>query len=202
MTGFLLAAAALLVYAVVGGLVVEPAPWAPAGLANESGWFDATGFPLAVLRGLVALVLLLAVIKLLDIFEVEAEQPRRHGPALQAAVDPVRQASLEGAEPRVLRKLGVGRAEPVEEELGCARARAGGVVAQSNARLAQAETCDLVHCVSPAVKAAQAAFHEEELRLVCELLRQGAAAGVALVHAHARRPLQHLAGAADRKSVV
>jgi AcrR family transcriptional regulator len=36
---------------------------------------------------------------------------------------------------------------------------------------------DLVHCVSPAVKAAQAAFHEEELRLVCELLRQGAAAG-------------------------
>jgi AcrR family transcriptional regulator len=36
---------------------------------------------------------------------------------------------------------------------------------------------DLVHCVSPAVKAAQAAFHEEELRLVAELLRQGAASG-------------------------
>jgi signal transduction histidine kinase len=69
-----LAAAALLVYAVVGGIVVQPAPWAPAGLGNESGWFDITGFPLAVVRGLVALALLLAVIKLLDIFEVEAEQ--------------------------------------------------------------------------------------------------------------------------------
>ena len=69
-----LAAAALVVYAVVGGIIVEPAPWAPGGIANESGWFATTGLPLAVLRGLVALALLLAVIKLLDIFEVEAKQ--------------------------------------------------------------------------------------------------------------------------------
>ncbi|MBU6363735.1 MAG: hypothetical protein KGQ95_05925 [Acidobacteria bacterium] len=65
---------AFLAYALVGGFIVEPAPWAPGGIANEVGWFDATGFPLAVVRTLVVLVLLLAFIKLLDIFEVEAAQ--------------------------------------------------------------------------------------------------------------------------------
>lgn len=65
---------AFLAYALVGGFIVEPAPWAPGGIANEVDWFDATGFPLAVVRTLVVLVLLLAFIKLLDIFEVEAAQ--------------------------------------------------------------------------------------------------------------------------------
>ncbi|MBM3665586.1 MAG: hypothetical protein FJW92_07330, partial [Actinobacteria bacterium] len=37
---------AFLAYAVVGGFIVEPAPWAPGGIANEVAWFDATGFPL------------------------------------------------------------------------------------------------------------------------------------------------------------
>lgn len=69
-----LAAGALLLYAIVGGGVVEPAPWAPAGIGTESGWFDATGLPLAVVRGFVALALAFAVIKLLDIFEVETKQ--------------------------------------------------------------------------------------------------------------------------------
>ncbi len=68
------AAAAFLAYALVGGFIVEPAPWAPGGIANEVAWFDATGFPLAVVRTIVAGVLLLAFIKLLDIFEVEAVQ--------------------------------------------------------------------------------------------------------------------------------
>lgn len=69
-----IASGAFLAYALVGGFVVEPAPWAPGGIANEVAWFDATGFPLAVLRTLAAMVLLLAFIKLLDIFEVEAVQ--------------------------------------------------------------------------------------------------------------------------------
>lgn len=69
-----LASWAFVAYAVVGGFVVEPAPWAPGGVANEITWFDATGVPLAVLRTLVVLVLLLAFLKLLDIFEVEAVQ--------------------------------------------------------------------------------------------------------------------------------
>ncbi len=69
-----IAAWAFVAYAVVGGLIVDPAPWAPGGFANEVAWFEATGFPLAAARTLVALVLLLAFIKLLDIFEVEAAQ--------------------------------------------------------------------------------------------------------------------------------
>ena len=68
------AAGAFLAYAIVGGFVVEPAPWAPGAILNEAAWFDATGFPLEVVRTLVALVLLLAFIKLLDIFEVEIAQ--------------------------------------------------------------------------------------------------------------------------------
>ena len=69
-----LASAALFAYAVVGGVVVESAPWAPGGIGNEVGWFEATGLPIAVVRTAIAFVLLLAVIKLLDIFEVEATQ--------------------------------------------------------------------------------------------------------------------------------
>jgi AcrR family transcriptional regulator len=38
-----------------------------------------------------------------------------------------------------------------------------------------AHACDLVHCVSPAVKSAQATFHEEELALLADVLRRGAA---------------------------
>jgi AcrR family transcriptional regulator len=40
-----------------------------------------------------------------------------------------------------------------------------------------AHACDLVHCVSSAVKTAQASFHEEELALVIGLLQGGAEAG-------------------------
>lgn len=68
------AAWAFLAYAFVGGLVVEPAPWVPGGVGNEVAWFEATGFPVAAARTLVVFVLLLAFIKLLGIFEVEAVQ--------------------------------------------------------------------------------------------------------------------------------
>src|SRR6185437_179659 len=40
-----------------------------------------------------------------------------------------------------------------------------------------AHACDLVHCVSTAVKSAQASYHEEELALVADILRRGAADG-------------------------
>ncbi|MCU0308852.1 MAG: sensor histidine kinase, partial [Thermoleophilia bacterium] len=69
-----LAAVCLAVYAVVGGLVVEPAPWVPGGPATAAGWLEATSLPLALLRGLLGLGMLVAVIKLLEIFEVEAKQ--------------------------------------------------------------------------------------------------------------------------------
>jgi len=40
-----------------------------------------------------------------------------------------------------------------------------------------AHACDLVHCMSPAVRVAQARFVEQERVLVAELLREGARAG-------------------------
>jgi signal transduction histidine kinase len=69
------ASVALAAYAVVGGLVVESeAPWAPGGPGHEEGFFSAIGFPLAAVRGTLGLVLCVAAVKLLEIFEVEAKQ--------------------------------------------------------------------------------------------------------------------------------
>jgi signal transduction histidine kinase len=69
-----IAAGTLLVYAVVAGLVVDSAPWAPGGPVTQDGWFSATGIPLAIVRGVAGLVLCVAVVKLLEIFEAEAKQ--------------------------------------------------------------------------------------------------------------------------------
>jgi signal transduction histidine kinase len=69
------AAGALALYALFAGIVVDgTAPWAPAGPANDIGWFDATGLQIAVVRGLLGLALCVLAVKLLEIFEVEAKQ--------------------------------------------------------------------------------------------------------------------------------
>jgi signal transduction histidine kinase len=67
------AAGLLVVYALLAGLILEPAPWAP-GIVTEADWFDATGIPLAALRGTAGLLLCVIAVKLLEIFEVEAKQ--------------------------------------------------------------------------------------------------------------------------------
>jgi signal transduction histidine kinase len=68
------AAAGLGLYAIVGGLVVDPATWAPPGLGNQADWLEITGLQISVLRALVGLSLCVLVVKLLEIFEVEAAQ--------------------------------------------------------------------------------------------------------------------------------
>ncbi|MDX6645279.1 MAG: hypothetical protein QOK40_1006 [Miltoncostaeaceae bacterium] len=68
------ASAILLLYAVFAGLVVDAAPWAPGSVFNHDGWFELTGLPLAVVRGLLGLGLCISVVKLLEIFEMEAKQ--------------------------------------------------------------------------------------------------------------------------------
>lgn len=65
------AAYAILAYALVAGLVVDPAPWVPGGPLNADGWFDLTNLPIDVIRGAIGLVLCVSVLGLLDIFEVE-----------------------------------------------------------------------------------------------------------------------------------
>ncbi len=57
-----------------GALLSAVAPWVPGGPATAAGWLEATSLPLALLRGLLGLGMLVAVIKLLEIFEVEAKQ--------------------------------------------------------------------------------------------------------------------------------
>ncbi|MGI9539089.1 MAG: sensor histidine kinase [Miltoncostaeaceae bacterium] len=68
------AAGVLVAYALVAGLIVDAAPWVPGGILNEDAWLDATGFQIQVLRGLAGLVLCVAAVKLLEIFEVEDKQ--------------------------------------------------------------------------------------------------------------------------------
>jgi signal transduction histidine kinase len=67
------AAGVLAFYAVVGGTIVDDAPWAP-GLMTKQHWFAVTGVPLDVVLGVVGLVLCVLAAKLLEIFEVEAKQ--------------------------------------------------------------------------------------------------------------------------------
>lgn len=68
------AAGVLVAYALVAGLIVDAAPWAPGGVLNEDGWLELTGFQIQVLRGIAGLVLCVTAVKLLEIFEVEDKQ--------------------------------------------------------------------------------------------------------------------------------
>lgn len=68
------AAAVLGVYAVVGGLIVPAGPLSPGGVGDAAGWFDLTGLPLEVMRGVAGLLLCVLSVKLLEIFDVEAKQ--------------------------------------------------------------------------------------------------------------------------------
>ncbi len=68
------AAAVLAIYGILGGLVVPPGPISPGGVGDADGWFDLTGLPLEVMRGIAGLVLCVLAVKLLEIFDVEAKQ--------------------------------------------------------------------------------------------------------------------------------
>jgi len=68
------AAGVLVVYALVAGLIVSDGPVTPGGIGDATGWFDLTGLPLEVVRGLAGLALCVLAVKLLEIFDVEAKQ--------------------------------------------------------------------------------------------------------------------------------
>lgn len=68
------AAGVLAVYAVVGGLIVAPGPLSPGGIGDSDGWFDLTGFPLEMLQAVTGLALAVLAVKLLEIFDAEANQ--------------------------------------------------------------------------------------------------------------------------------
>ncbi|HEX7173077.1 MAG TPA: sensor histidine kinase [Candidatus Limnocylindria bacterium] len=68
------AAIAFVVYAVIGGLVPLPAPFAPASVVNGSTVFDLLGVPIEVFRSLNGLAIALAVIRSLELFEQETDR--------------------------------------------------------------------------------------------------------------------------------
>jgi signal transduction histidine kinase len=68
------AAAVLAVYALAAGTIVGPGPLSPGGLGDSDGWFDLTGVPLSVVQALIGLALAVIAVKLLEIFDAEANQ--------------------------------------------------------------------------------------------------------------------------------
>ncbi|HYM53071.1 MAG TPA: sensor histidine kinase [Candidatus Dormibacteraeota bacterium] len=80
--GLRVAAGAFAVYALVGGLVGMPAPFPPADVLNAASVRDALGIPIEVLRSATGLVIAVAIIMALDLFEQETDralaEARRH----------------------------------------------------------------------------------------------------------------------------
>jgi signal transduction histidine kinase len=72
--GLRVGAAAFAVYAVVGGLVAMPAPLPLAEWLNAAAVVEATGVPIEVLRSATGLVIAVAVILALDLFEQETDR--------------------------------------------------------------------------------------------------------------------------------
>ncbi len=67
------AAAVLAIYAVIGGTILESAPWEP-GLMSKDRWFAVSGIPLDLVLAIAGLALCVLAANLLEIFEVEAKQ--------------------------------------------------------------------------------------------------------------------------------
>jgi AcrR family transcriptional regulator len=95
-------------------------------------------------------------------------------PSKDALVEELSRARYRGVL-RAMREAATAEGRAMPEQL------AGALDARLEAFLAIAEegahACDLVHCVSAAVKSAQASFYEEELVLVGDVLRRGASGG-------------------------
>lgn len=62
-----------LLYAFSAGLIVPDAPYPPASIFNYSNFKDTFGFPIQLLRTVLAIVSMIAVIEVLNIFSLEAD---------------------------------------------------------------------------------------------------------------------------------
>lgn len=68
------AAVAFGVYALVGGLISQPAPFPPATLLNGTTVVDMLGVPIEVIRSATGLVIVVAILLALDLFEQETDR--------------------------------------------------------------------------------------------------------------------------------
>lgn len=69
-----IAGVCLLLYALLGGLIVPGGSFFPANWLNETAVQNAIGIPLPVFRSLVGLILAVAIIRVLEVFDVELDQ--------------------------------------------------------------------------------------------------------------------------------
>ena len=73
------AAGAFAVYAVLGGLVSQPAPFPPASILNDRVVLEMVGVPIEVFRSIAGLVVAVAVIASLELFEQETDRALAEG---------------------------------------------------------------------------------------------------------------------------
>lgn len=73
------AAGAFMVYAVLGGLVSQPAPFPPASILNDRLVVETLGVPIEVFRSIAGFVVALAVIASLELFEQETDRALAEG---------------------------------------------------------------------------------------------------------------------------
>lgn len=59
-------------YAIAAGVFTSPAPFWPARVVNDTAFFKLTGLPIQVLRGAAGTILAYAMIRILEIFDIEA----------------------------------------------------------------------------------------------------------------------------------
>jgi signal transduction histidine kinase len=69
-----IAGVALVLYAVAGGLIVPPVPFFPGNWLNTNSFLEVTGLPVLLFRSVIGLVLAVAVIRALEVFDVETER--------------------------------------------------------------------------------------------------------------------------------
>ena len=65
---------ALVAYAIFGGLVVPQGNFFPASFISETSFNNLLGIPVPILRSLTGLVLAIAIIRALEVFEIETDQ--------------------------------------------------------------------------------------------------------------------------------
>lgn len=68
-----IAGGALVAYAIVGGLIVPAAAFFPANVLNRDLFDHVIGIPIALLRSVTGLVLAVAIIRALEVFEIELD---------------------------------------------------------------------------------------------------------------------------------
>lgn len=72
--GLRVAAGAFAVYAVVGGLIGQPAPFPPASFLDGAAVLETVGIPIEVIRSATGAVIAVAIIAALDLFEQETDR--------------------------------------------------------------------------------------------------------------------------------